>query len=1091
MSGLASPLGLRLFLEGIEVPVISAQVNISPDQPATAAIQIIPTDMALCLLPRTLVHLFYLDRSDASTSISRSAAGSGSTEWVRDNSEDARGNALDTDYKIFFAGEVLGYTYSKTPDSRQIILQCMDLSSYWDTCYQFFSDYSVNGNGLTDKLHQFVGAGSGNFDNVASGTQWVIARLLNTSPKSKKYQQCQGLLGGLIHVLECVGGIRDGIPGSCAPHGYNGVNDFFSIAELRYNLIGMIGAIEKDTTSKKIFDHHAFIQWMRSGMTSLGSLISFRDVVTHINKYIFHNIYPNPCAFYVPEGEESTTVTVNVDLPQFTDTAAGRLVATNMGRILECARTAQGVYEGIVSYGTYITEAASALIEAKKYFVETDYFLDAIETPDAARVKADFDNAVMSLNSAMEEDPGSNTSMVGDVAAAARVAGDYCKDAADTLENLIGPVQRAKGTGKKSISCRLGAHLFNQLFLPETFFVAPPRCNIIFPDQYNMFQYSRNFAREITRLACQGGLGIIAGGAGMTKMFGHYYFAPNIKDVRDKTLGDTLNSGSRVLLPHETHSGIIPKLEWVTDGHRWGVKAAGSNVAQRPTAEQKIHYIQRLANFQFFLHRWSSRSMSLQGIFMPHLVCGLPGAVIDRSAPSPAVIAVLKEALNRNLILPTQYLGKVVNLTHMVGQQGGSTSVAFAYARTHRGIDDEFLGAMSREIVMEGTATKESIDVKELASNPKSYVKVREWYKLLVRMYIRQKLQLQTVVNRKKITVVVPGALYPATVEEVVGTLGVPMSIFDSNSTGTDQPADNVEIPGLTVTLANEFTVVEKGEGASPRTMEIPSTLQVTWIPLIKTGQFIRSDLAFEDQLRPGWMQESIWANDNISTEVYKKLLGTVAITDDTSLGAQQQSDLLQSQKTDSEQAVAVTAIPGLSTNEAQGSGYAEGSQVPGGSGRYIVAIGSVEETIDGLSVLYGLMKSKGADIHDFIRQYTFRPTANIVDMLGSDDLVFTPTGEVKDPINMIEGFHSRAFGDYNTEVKRAERAGDQDVPGLNSLGNLMRGVVSPAAMRRPGILDTLGKPSKLDPMLDPRGRAHTRVEAYVKELRVSRGMMG
>jgi hypothetical protein len=42
----ASPLGLRLFLEGIEVPVISAQVNISPDRPAMADIQIIPSNKA-------------------------------------------------------------------------------------------------------------------------------------------------------------------------------------------------------------------------------------------------------------------------------------------------------------------------------------------------------------------------------------------------------------------------------------------------------------------------------------------------------------------------------------------------------------------------------------------------------------------------------------------------------------------------------------------------------------------------------------------------------------------------------------------------------------------------------------------------------------------------------------------------------------------------------------------------------------------------------------------------------------------------------------------------------------------------------------
>jgi hypothetical protein len=61
MATKVAPLGLRLFLEGVEVPVIAANVTVQPNMPATAAIQIIPTDMGLYFLPRTLVHLFYLD----------------------------------------------------------------------------------------------------------------------------------------------------------------------------------------------------------------------------------------------------------------------------------------------------------------------------------------------------------------------------------------------------------------------------------------------------------------------------------------------------------------------------------------------------------------------------------------------------------------------------------------------------------------------------------------------------------------------------------------------------------------------------------------------------------------------------------------------------------------------------------------------------------------------------------------------------------------------------------------------------------------------------------------------------------------------
>jgi len=197
MTTKVAPLGLRLFLEGIEVPVISASVNMLPDQPASATIQVIPTDMGMHLLPRTLVHLFYLDDEPLSNpGAPPRIAQDGSTENNLN-----RFDAPDEQYKILFTGEIIGFNYAKTPSSRQLVLQCLDLSTYWDTCYQWFADYSVGGNGLTDKTHNFVGAGKSLFNSIAGGHQWVIGRILNTKPKTAEYQQAKGLLSGVIHLL--------------------------------------------------------------------------------------------------------------------------------------------------------------------------------------------------------------------------------------------------------------------------------------------------------------------------------------------------------------------------------------------------------------------------------------------------------------------------------------------------------------------------------------------------------------------------------------------------------------------------------------------------------------------------------------------------------------------------------------------------------------------------------------------------------------------------------------------------------------------------------------------------------------------------
>ena len=182
----ASSLGLRLFLEGIEVPVIAAQVHLQPNTPASATIQIVPTDAALSFLPRTLVHLFFLDDKATRTD----AEQSNEEELQRPSIN--RIDVPDAQYKLLFTGEVIGYNFQKTPINRAMILQCMDLSSYWDTCYQWFEDWSVSGNALTDRSYAFVGGGAGLFDNVAGDPKSVIASILRSSPKNPEFGKTQG-----------------------------------------------------------------------------------------------------------------------------------------------------------------------------------------------------------------------------------------------------------------------------------------------------------------------------------------------------------------------------------------------------------------------------------------------------------------------------------------------------------------------------------------------------------------------------------------------------------------------------------------------------------------------------------------------------------------------------------------------------------------------------------------------------------------------------------------------------------------------------------------------------------------------------------
>lgn len=988
MTANAAPLGLRLFLEGIEVPAISAQVSIAQDQAVTAAIQIVPGDYALHLLPRTSIHLFYLaPDSDLKMVAELEAKAQASGDQ---NYRDLR-KALDSKYRLLFCGELVGTSYSKNPVARQLVLQCMDLSLYWDTCYQWFADYSAGGGALTDKQHNFVNSGrEGVFDNIAGGHKWVIGRILAGTPQTPEYKNARGLLGSVIHLLEAIGGVRyrgaDFL-------GYRGVNDFFTLSELRYNLTGMIGAVEGDTTSEKLYNRKAFNDWLRNGMTSMGNLVSFRDVLNHVNSHIFHNVYPNPCARYVKGDFKSVPVFRNLY-----STSGGAAAKKLIGSAFVAAREADVLRDAEPDSPDVLVKLADALTWTTQALA---YVAKEKKASDYAFVFGKVNSAKANLTTAIANQGKTNVS----------------EAVQDLISAKTGSPNKGSAVGTAQIS--VGEHLFTHLILPEIFFAAPPRCNVVFPDQYYSFQYNRNFLREVTRLSLQGGIGI----AGQNlKMAGRHYFAPDTKGVahgKGGTLYATLGYGGRVILPHEVHSGVIPKFEWVSDGHRWSSKAdkAGGNTSPNGTS---VPYLQRLANYNLFLNRWSSRSMSVSGVFNPNLVVGLPGVVIDRSSPAPHIIKSVQGTLGIDLT-PVQYLGKIQALTHSVSQEGGMTSVSYGFCRTHKGLDDEFLGILTKE-----ATTTISTDVvvapNDVFTIPSSGPGTMEQVVLLA-AYMR---------GTAKPGVPVPGVMKGALLTEV------------------KESKDSLKVgPSVYSAVIDPESVLPTLKVSGTDDVTLPAELCFTFEDRVGTGVMVTSTTPVEDYMMPGWYDDT-WGRKNISDKAYYPLLGTLAITDDTTIAP---SDL--------DPTFTAAVIPKSN---------------------------SIQEAIDSLTLTYSTLKAAAGSIHEFIQQYTYRPIATLQDVLGSSDLEWTDLGMPKDP-NMVEGFHSRAHGDYNTDVK----FGATPVAGDGALFLLYKGVpkASCANIRMPSLTETGELPSPVSPELDPRGRARLRVKAYVQELQASRGLLG
>jgi len=214
---------------------------------------------------------------------------SASTGPVEDHSVE------DNKWKLFFCGEVIGYQFMKSASQRAIILSCLDLSVYWDTCYQ----YQVNVSSLHgNTTAQFVGAGTTLFDTFFQSPESTLVDVITR--RSVSHPELTGLLSGVVHLLERVGGVY-------TRAGFRGVNDFFTIAELRYHLIDMLGAAEDDASSQRLFPRRAFNVWARNSAGRLGQIASFREILNLLNGFIFHNTVPCPVARYQAPDSYSTT----------------------------------------------------------------------------------------------------------------------------------------------------------------------------------------------------------------------------------------------------------------------------------------------------------------------------------------------------------------------------------------------------------------------------------------------------------------------------------------------------------------------------------------------------------------------------------------------------------------------------------------------------------------------------------------------------------------------------------------------------------------------------------------------------------------
>lgn len=1091
-------LHLRLFLEGIEVPVVAASVQIAANTPASASIQVIATDKVLDLLPRTVVHLFYYDYIGQGN-LAVEGKVLGGDEYV---------DWFNSRYKLLFMGELVTIKFQKTHNQRAVVLECADFSNYWDTTFQYNFGGSLFGG---RRQAAFIGANSNFFTSPLGHGTGDISRLLNG--RSVNFPELRGLLAGVVRMLEAIGGSYYG------KNAFRGCNDFTSIAELRIKVLQQITAAEQDTSTAKLFARKAFNMWMNQSTGSLGKLVSFRGLVKTCFGFIFHEVYPCPVAKFVPSSTRKDKQYWSVGLGKTGQYAGFSAKAKACLDLVVEARQNMTAWRksklGSSPSRAAQTSTASAYVKSWKAFDQSAKELvaqgmaagpkqaskDLAILSDAAKKITSLSTNAGGVISANWKDPQGSGRELGTLDRSYPMILTEYAAAESALQRILG----IKVGKSKTVTVPTESRVNNQIFRPDIWFTSPPRCNVLFPEMYDSFSFARQYLREVTRIELQTHNEILGNDA----LFNGRYYAPNVEDVRR---GVKLSSQrfARLIMDHELFTGIIPMFENMSEANLFAMRSGKVS-----KSGAKVSYAQRAVNFQYFKYRFESRGMDASGRFNPPFVAGFPALIVDKymdhaqlhisslSLDDQKKALGFKGDLTRSELLAElvspQYLAVCGALSHTVSQEGGRSAYQFIHARVHRE-SAEFMG----------------VDKAQVS---------------------------KAIAGSSKTTVMACSVNFPPKVKQIGPRGGVVTRVKDVSRQYKGRTM-RILWSGEKVKIGEKYPYwyFKAGDASLGEEITIGAyEVQEGYTRYRKE----KVDLPIEEAICPPWIWDG-WRNPKIS-ETYDQLFGTGAITDiggfniapsgDPSEGTRYyvgEDDVagLQAER----QAQVNNSLKSTKSKSKQKS-IREAAKVEAAKSQNAVMLQeqerTIENSVDFLIRAYSFVKVNNLDVGDFLRAYSWRPVATMVDILGGSDLeikqvtkkttkvvkkrfvkkagsrqvvdwiggttitvrdengnVTSRTNEGGAPITVVtqpvygtkyvkrttsrvgyevdgkEGFHSRAFGDV------------EDLFGL----------VSPTVKRVLGLSDAK---RKVAAKLDVRKRRREAVRLYVAELTGSRGLIG
>lgn len=1088
------PLHLRLFLEGEEIPVIAAQVSGGLNAPASASIQVIPLDEGEDLKPRTMVHLFFLDNFDVRVKASN----------AQNRREEDRLNIPFLDnYKLLFSGEIVGFQSVQTPNSRGLVLQCLDHSVYWDSAHATAVEWGPNGNAFT---HQGAlrASNTGLFDDIVNTTSDMLVKWLTQRPLTEGLKNISGLAGGVIRMLEMMGGV---------PRHHRGVNDFFTIAELRCRVLSQISAEENDSTAASLLKISVFTEWLRNGLQNAGQQITFRDMLKLLFGYIHYEVVPNPAAKFDDTVQGSSKPNI-ISEEFFKHPQAKKAVAD-----------LNGIKTSLLRYTAVrdVPTLQSIIVNYKTQLKSVDSDLSLLQSSkkslagDVRKARADIGKAINLLEA--ETNPTS---------------GSFVLDVTGAIDGALNTIT----TSKAKVSSQVGTittgatqRLRSQIIRPDCFFAPPPRCNVIFPEQFTQLSYDRSFLSEATRSLVLGYNTLV----GKDALLADRILAPSVGVDTELLAVKSGKEGYRALMRHELHTGIIPRSEWLPNTSSFSSSKTDPN-KKNDVKNERISWARKIALFHFFKYRFGPRQASVGGRFNPYVVCGFPALVITKPFIVPGITQgsnatdaqVIENILSQSktstntVNAPSQLLGMVAAISHSIDQNGGSTSISMNHVRKHLGIDDEFLGVFlqskrttkrrvrvrlkASEVAKSNKESLKSVLLRvtpQQAATPKSKSTDRKLEKIEVQSSFVGydsfgKRMPKDIISEYEVLTesrTSPPELAPSLTElgkidkidrqllvpsppgkltvNGVGVFGkiIGIEVIDATLTTLSTQAATVAPSSLSTSdqqKLKQATAQKKvvNKSTAPVSGQVYSEVILYEEVEVPT----QSSTPIEEIIRPRWFSES-YSNSQIGTKIYQPFFGVPSIIDEAAF-----SGLGETMSSNPPPAASdgMTASPEEDLTKLKDTLAKEENAK---------AKLSIERSVNFIGYQYGLVKTRGSDVDDFIRQYANRPIATLPQMLGDPDLDFTLDAQGKATVVSTTGSDGSV---------RTPRIGFHSMavhPKVVDAGNLA-GLLEEPDLHVQRINNT-GAAGPIPPEYDVRKEKKDRVRRYIAALSRGPGFRG